>query len=145
MKEDKENIVKKKEVPKFTWIVLLVIGCIDLFRGIMHTIFIDEALALFAHFDPTNGDLMLQMNAFGISNLITGALCIMIALKARHLADLALIYIPFAYSIGIIAIKMNNIVATSDFLGQFGMMAYIGICIGTFIATKMKIYFDNMK
>jgi len=42
MKEDKENIVKKKEVPKFTWIVLLVIGCIDLFRGIMHTIFIGK-------------------------------------------------------------------------------------------------------
>ena len=114
----------------------------------MHTIFIDEAIALFTHFDlsgPMAGDLMLQMSAFGISNLITSALFIMIALKARQLAELALICIPVAYLIGIIAIKINNIVPQSDLLGQYGMMVYLVVFIITFIATRVKIWHKNKK
>jgi hypothetical protein len=145
-----EDIEKKnkKEIPKFTWVVLIILGCIDLLRGIMHTIFIDEAIALFAHFDlsgPMAGDLMLQMSAFGISNLITGAMFIIIALKARQMADIALICIPVAYLIGIIAIKINNIVPQSDLLGQYGMMVYLGVSIITFIATRVKIWLENKK
>jgi len=145
-----ENIEKEnnKEIPKFTWVVLIILGCIDLLRGIMHTIFIDEAIALFAHYDlsgPMAGDLMLQMSAFGISNLITGAMFIMIALKAKQLAEIALICIPVAYLIGIIAIKIKNIVPQSDLLGQYGMMVYLVVCIITFIATRVKIWHENKK
>ena len=142
---EKEN---KKEIPKFAWVVLIILGCIDLFRGIMHTIFIDEAIALFAHYDlsgPMAGDLMLQMSAFGVSNLITGAMFIIIALKAKQIADIALICISVAYLIGIIAIKINNIVPQSDLLGQYGMMVYLGVSFITFISTRVKIWFENKK
>ncbi|MCP4760208.1 MAG: hypothetical protein GY870_00405 [archaeon] len=145
-KEQKTQMnVKKNEIPKFTWIVALIIGCFDLFRGFMHTLFIETANATFAHMDGSNGDLLLLMTGFGISNLITGALHIMIALKARNLSQYTLIYVPFAYLIGIISMRMNNIVATSDFLGQYIMMVYMALCIGTFIATKVKLYLDKKK
>ncbi|MHA1729561.1 MAG: hypothetical protein ACTSWY_12665 [Promethearchaeota archaeon] len=143
-----EKSINKREIPKFTWIVLIAIGCIDLFRGIMHTIFIDEAIALFAHFDlsdPMAGDLMLLMTVFGISNLISGAMSVIIAFKARDMADIALIIIPSAYLIGVISTKINFIVAQSDLLGQYGMIVYLVVCIGTFIATRVKFWLENKK
>ena len=33
----------KKQVPKFVWIVLIILGCVDLIRGFMHTVVLEYA------------------------------------------------------------------------------------------------------
>lgn len=129
-----------KIVPKFTWVILLIIGCVDIIRGLMHTVFMELAIATFAHLDFTAGninDQLFQMNVLGVSNLISGILFIIVALKAKHYADFALLYPVFSHIIGILAIRINTIEASSDFLGKYVMGIYMGVCISTFIVSRI--------
>ncbi|MHA1518698.1 MAG: hypothetical protein ACTSRK_00815 [Promethearchaeota archaeon] len=140
------DTTNKKTVPKFAWIALMILGFLDLIRGILHTLLINKAIATFAHYDlsdPVAGDIMYQMNAFGVSNLITGFILILIALKIRDMVDITLISIPIAYVIGTIAIRTNGSEVQSDLLGKYMMIVYIGICMITFFAYKVKNWRDK--
>jgi len=66
---------------KIVWMTLLVLGCVDLVRGFMHTVMLEYAAANIA--GVSGGDALFLLRAFGISNYLTGALFILIALKAR--------------------------------------------------------------
>ena len=81
---------------------LLFLGFVDLVRGILHTYFIHWANDTFAHLDlSVNGqDQLVLLSAFGISNWLTGMLFILIALKAKVLAEAALLLILVAYAVG---------------------------------------------
>ena len=98
-------------IPKFVSIVAIVLGCLDLVRGFMHTILLDYAATNIAGFDLSTslaGDLLQMMGTFGISNYLTGIMLILIGWKARPLALIMLGFIPVAYAIGIAGIKVNS-------------------------------------
>ena len=90
-------------VPKFVSIVAILLGCLDLVRGVMHTFLLRFAAANIAGLDLSTvqaGDLLQLMGAFGISNFITGTALILVGWKARELALILLGVIPAAYLVG---------------------------------------------
>ncbi len=111
--------------------VLLLLGCVDLFRGLAHTYMIHWANDTFAHMDlSVNGnDQLMLMGAFGISNWLTGMLFILIALKAKALANTSLIIILVAYAVGWLGMQYAGVSAESDFYGRFIMMGYFAVCL----------------
>ena len=131
------QIEQRDKCPKFAWIILLVLGCVDLFRGVLHTIFLRFAaenimgLNLAAEAD----NQLLLMGTFGISNYITGIVWILIAFKARNIVQWILLVIPGSYALGTIFIRFVYGVESSSKLGGLPMMiGYMIVCIGTFIA-----------
>lgn len=109
---------------------LLVLGCMDLFRGLAHTFMIHWANDTFAHLDlSVNGnDQLVLLSAFGISNWLTGMLFILIAFKAKALASTALVMILIAYALGWLGMQYAGVYPESDFYGRFIMMGYFGVC-----------------
>ncbi|MHA1105902.1 MAG: hypothetical protein ACTSPN_09330, partial [Promethearchaeota archaeon] len=72
--------------PKFAWIIMVGLGCIDLFRAFMHTFMLEYAALNIFVIDLSGGvdNQILLLGVFGISNYITGIMFILIGLKARH-------------------------------------------------------------
>lgn len=98
-------------IPRFVSVVTIVLGCLDLIRGFMHTILLEYAALNIAGFDLSTslaGDLLQQMGAFGISNYLTGVMLILIGWKSRPLALAMLGIIPVAYIIGFFGIRINS-------------------------------------
>ncbi len=127
-------------IPKFVSVVAMALGCLDLIRGFMHTILLEYAALNIAGLDlstPLAGDILQQMGAFGISNYLTGIMLILIGWKARPLALAVLGFIPIAYIIGVIGIKINSTVyapSQAAWGGAMPMLVYIIISGVTFIA-----------
>jgi hypothetical protein len=134
------------ECPKFAWIVLFGLGIMDLVRGCMHIFFIDFAIATFAHLDLSCApdDQKMLLMAFCISNFLTGAIFIIISQKARQIVGLIIPLIPFCYFVGAIVIK-STLHPTSDFLGQWFMLMYFIVCIGTSLAIYLPKWFKKLK
>jgi hypothetical protein len=134
------NMQSKHDIPKFVSIVAIGLGCLDLMRGFMHTILLDFAATNIAGFDLSTslaGDLLQMMDAFGISNYLTGAMLILLGWKARPLALIMLGFIPAAYAIGIAGIKVNSAAyapSQAAWGGTTFMLVYMAICIVTFVA-----------
>ena len=138
-------------IPKFVSIVAIVLGCLDLIRGFMHTILLDFAATNIAGFDLTTslaGDLLQMMGAFGISNYLTGIMLILIGWKVRPLALIMLGFIPIAYAIGVAGIKVNS-APYAPSQAAWGsttfMLVYMAVCVITFIAGLSKTLFRNKK
>lgn len=131
---------EKKQVPKFVWIVLIVLGCIDLIRGFMHTFLLEYAAINIAGLDLTTSTATEQLRllgTFGISNWITGVTFILIGIKARHISIHIMGLIPVAYGLSMLAVKMNlvNYTATQAEWGGMNMIVPYLIVAGiTFIA-----------
>jgi hypothetical protein len=131
---------EKTYIPKFVSIVVIILGCLDVVRGFIHTILLEYAATNIAGLDLSTslaGDLLQLMGVFGISNYLTGVMLILIGWKARQLALAMLGVIPAAYAIGTIGIKLNSAgyaVSQADWGGMLMMLVYMGICIVTFIA-----------
>jgi hypothetical protein len=127
-------------IPKFVSIVVITLGCLDLFRGFMHTILLEYAALNIAGLDlstPLAGDLLRLLGTFGISNYVTGIMLVLIGWKARALALTMLGVIPTAYAIGIIGIRINTAAyATSQVAwgGAEPMIVYMTASLITFIA-----------
>ncbi len=127
-------------IPKFISIVAIVLGCLDLVRGFMHTILLEYAATNIAGLDLSSSvaiDLLRLMGSFGISNYITGVMLILLGWKARHLALTMLGAIPAAYFIGIVGIKLNTTAyatTQAEWGGTPMVMAYMIVCIVTFVA-----------
>jgi hypothetical protein len=130
----------ESHIPKFVSTAVIVLGCLDILRGFMHTILLDFAATNIAGFDLSTslaGDLLQQMGAFGISNYLTGIMLILIGWKARPLALIMLGVIPAAYVIGVIGIKVNSAPyapSQAAWGGTTFMLVYLAVCAITFIA-----------
>ena len=111
--------------------VLFALGCVDLLRGLAHTYLIHWANDTFAHLDlSANGaDQLMLLSAFGISNWLTGMLFILIAIKAKALANTTLAIILIAYAVGWLGMQYAGVSPESDFYGRFIMLAYFGVCL----------------
>jgi hypothetical protein len=89
----------------------IALGCLDLIRGFMHTIWLEHAAANIAGLGLSSSaavDLLRLMGAFGISNCITGLMLILLGWKARALALTMLGAIPVAYLVGTLGIRFNT-------------------------------------
>ena len=83
---------KDATIPKLVSVVAIVLGCLDLIRGFLHTILLEHAATNIAGLDlstPLAGDLLQMMGTFGISNYITGADCLHPDLFMSPFADYA--------------------------------------------------------
>lgn len=110
--------------------VLFSIGLVDLIRGFLHTINIQWAVTTFAKLDLSSArnDQLFLLGIFGISNLLTGALYILISQKAKNLSAYILGIIPLAYGVGLIGLKYSRVSPQSAFLGRSFMLVYLGVC-----------------
>ena len=113
--------------PKFAWIVLIILGVIDLIRGILHTFFVEYAALEIMGLDLTHSgaDQMILMTSFGASNLITGTLYILIGMKARHLVPTMLTVIPLPYFLVTILSRIKGISTQADLGGLPMMIVYL--------------------
>jgi hypothetical protein len=120
--------------------VLFILGLVDLLRGVLHTFFIHWANDKFAHLNlSANGqDQLMLLSAFGISNLLTGSIYILISMKAKELARPALILILGSYFIGWLGIQYAGVTPNADFLGRYFMAGYFLLCLLTLVFTGNK-------
>jgi hypothetical protein len=123
------------ETPKFAWIVLTILGCVDIFRGIMHTVLLEYAATNIAGLDLSvaGQDQMFLLGVFGISNYLTGIMFILIGLKARNLVPIMLLVTPVVYLLSSRIILLTA-QPQSAFAGQSFMLVYIVVCLVTFIS-----------
>jgi hypothetical protein len=126
---------------KIIWITLLILGCVDLIRGFMHTMMLEYAAAHIAGI--TDADAIFLLRAFGLSNYLTGALFILIAMKARELAPYVLVLIPVSYAFGLLV--SPSVVQTAQFNGKYFMLAYFTVCVvmGVWGIVKQRQLQDN--
>lgn len=126
---------------RFSNIVLLLAGIIDLLRGFTHTFRSRHAAANLAKIEMSSDSLVL-MSAFGISNFLTGMLYILVVWKVKKLAPYILAIIPLSYLIGAIGMRYSNVVMESEFKGQYMMHVYLSVCLITailyFLASVLK-------
>jgi hypothetical protein len=109
-------------------VVLFCLGLMDLLRGFTHTYRVHHAALNLAQIDP-HPDALVLMVAFGISNFLTGALFILIALTAKHIAAIVLLLIPAAYFFGGIGMIYSGVTLQSPFIGQYIMKIYLSISL----------------
>ncbi|MHA1488880.1 MAG: hypothetical protein ACTSRI_04415 [Promethearchaeota archaeon] len=135
-KEYKKEELKKDYTPKFAWIVLVCLGCLDLLRGFMHTVLLESSAENIMGLDLTvaRNDQLFTLGVFGISNYLTGIIFILIGLKARNIVPHVLLAIPFSYFFGLILIRRVT-TPTAKLGGSTMMSIYLMICIITFIST----------
>ena len=115
----------RNKTRKIVWIALLVLGCVDLVRGFMHTVMLEFAAANIAGISDVDAVFMLR--TFGISNYLTGALFILIALQAKHLAPYVLALIPLCYAFGMLV--SPPVAQTAQFNGKYAMVVYFAVCL----------------
>lgn len=115
------------QVPKFVWIILIILGCIDLIRGFMHTFLLEYSALNIAGLDLTTSTATEQLRllgTFGISNWITGVIFILVGLKAKHISIHIMGLIPIAYGFSMLAIRAN-LANYSDTQATWGGMAML--------------------
>ena len=121
--------------PKFAWMVMIALGCIDLFRGFIHTVLLDYAATNIFVIDISGGveNQMFLLGIFGISNYLTGILFILVGLRARELVPIVLPLIPLVYMFGT-ALISRVVTPTAQLGGGPYMLVYFVVCIVTFVA-----------
>lgn len=121
--------MNKKLALKISSIVLLLVGVMDILRGVLHTFRIKYAMLKGAKIEPVTESLVL-MGAFGISNFLTGFLYLLIVWRAKKIVPYVLLIIPFSYFLGGIGVRYSNVVLLADkFRGQYIMHYYLSICL----------------
>lgn len=120
--------------------VLFVLGLVDLLRGVLHTFFVNWAVRTFAKLDLSvaRQDQLTLLGAFGISNLLTGMLFILVSTDAAPLSEYFLLAIPCAYVVGAIGMRTSGVKAQSAFYGRYFMMGYLGVCLVTFVLSRLR-------
>jgi hypothetical protein len=118
---------------KFPANILLILGFIDIFRGFLHTFEINWAAVTFAKLDLSfaANDQLFLLGIFGISNILTGLLYILISRKAKEITPYVLLIIPLSYLIGLIGLRLSGITPASAFEGKYFMYVYFATCIIT--------------
>lgn len=131
---------KMKDIYWLPSVVLIIIGLLDLLRGVMHTFLLTWSALNIAQFDPATAtrDQFFLLGVFGISNFLTGLLYLLISRKARQLAPHILILIPLAYLLGLAGIFSGGVHPQAAFEGKYFMLVYFGICIVTFMIFQVQ-------
>jgi hypothetical protein len=130
----------EKSIPVFVSVVTIILGSYDLLRGFMHTIVLNYSAKNIAVLDlstSTASDQLRLLGAFGISNLETGVVLILIGFYARPIALAMLGVIPLVYFIGHWGITANiasYAPTTANWGGAPWLVVYLCICATTFIA-----------
>ena len=124
-----------KDIYKLPSIVLLCIGLIDLVRGFMHTFLLTWSATNIAKLNllANGADQLFLLGAFGISNILTGLIYLVISRKARTLSPYILMTIAIAYLLGLVGIKFDGVHAQAEFYGRYFMYVYLTVCVITFI------------
>jgi len=127
--------INEIKCPKFAWILMLGLGCVDLFRGFIHTFMLEFAALNIFVIDLSGGvdNQMFLLGIFGISNYLTGIMFILIGLKARHLVPIMLPAIPIVY-LGGTALISRTASPTAQLGGEPFMLIYFALCIAATIA-----------
>lgn len=125
--------------PIFVSAVAIMLGGLDIVRGVSHTLLSAQAATHVAGLDlsgPTGHDQLVLMSAFGASNFLSAAALIYLALRDRFGALLFLAVLPIAYLLAQIGLRVNgaDLVGQGDFRGRYMMTGYLSICILTVIA-----------
>lgn len=120
--------------------VLFVLGCIDLLRGFLHTFVVRWSAARFAHLNlSANGpDQLTLLGAFGISNLLTGMIYLLVSRKAPAWSEYVLMMIVAAYVLGIAGMRISGIRPQAQFTGRYFMAAYLGVCLVTVVVSRLR-------
>jgi len=140
-----KGMKNSNNLQKVISIVAITLGCLDIIRGIAHTLLLEFAAVNIAGLNlSTNqaADLLQLMGAFGISNYISGIALILVGWKARELAWILLGVIPAAYLVGGIAIRTYSAGYSSTqaaWGGTSPMMVYLGVSLFTFLYGLWKI------
>lgn len=115
--------------------ILLFIGYIDLLRGFLHTYVVRFSAETFAKLNLTilKQDQLTLLGAFGISNILTGLLYILISKKSKELSPYVLGIIPLSYLIGFIGLKVSGILGEASFYGKYFMLVYLAVCTISYI------------
>ena len=126
--------IEEIECPKFAWILLIGLGCLDLFRGFVHTVLLEHAAYNIFVIDTTGGieNQIFLLGFFGITNYFTGIMLILIGISARHLVPIILPVLPFTYIAGS-ALVRNVASPTAELGGLTFMTIYLATCIVAFI------------
>ena len=124
---------------KINTIVLIVIAIVDIIRGFMHTYNINYASANIAKIDPHH-DALYLLGVFGMSNFLTAFIYLIIVWKAKHITPYILFIIPFAYLVGIVGLRTQDVQMQSEFNSQYMMFGYFTICLLTSL-----LYFTSKK
>ena len=136
------HLKDKAKQYNFPSILLFIIGFIDIIRGFLHTFEVNWAAQTLAKLDLSvvKADQLTLLGAFGISNLLTGLLYILISKKAKNLSPYVLAIIPVTYLIGFIGLKVSGIYSTAAFDGKYFMLVYLLVC-----AITSGIFFFKMR
>jgi Na+-transporting NADH:ubiquinone oxidoreductase subunit NqrB len=120
--------------------VLKVLGLVDLLRGVLHTFFVDRVAKVFARLDLSTArqDQLTLLGAFGISNLLTGTLFLLVSVEAPQLAAWVLLAVPCAYALGMAGIRTAGVRREAAFLGRYFMIVYLGVCVITFLVSRFQ-------
>ena len=129
----------QSNLPKIVSVVAIVLGCIDLVRGTVHTVFLEYAAGTIAGLNltlPNAVDQLQLMAAFGASNFITGGALIMTGLYFRKGAYFLLGITPASYMIMIFSLRFYRTgyeASQANWGGAPMMRIYLVLCIATFM------------
>jgi hypothetical protein len=123
-------------LPRFVSFAAVGLGCFDIVRGLVHTVFVGSMGAQIAGLDlagPTGLDQLTLMVAFGSSNLITGAALIYLGLTDRRGALILMALVPLALLLAGVGLERwgADLVGQAVFPGVENMRIYIGVCLIT--------------
>lgn len=124
----------------------MILGCYDLGRGLMHTVFLHYSAINIAGLDlstATASDQLRLLGVFGISNFETGIALILMSIFAKRLALVMLGMVPFIYLFGYFAIKSNVAGYASSHANWGGfapLMVYLSISLSTFLLGVRSIH-----
>ncbi|MBY8996276.1 MAG: hypothetical protein KGD60_00995 [Candidatus Thorarchaeota archaeon] len=109
----------------------------------MHTVLLEYAAQNIMGLDlaVARDDQLLLLGTFGISNYLTGMMLILVGMKARNIVQYVFLAIPVSYLFG--GFLISRVASSTARLGGLSMMiAYIALCIGTFVAV---LIWKNLK
>jgi hypothetical protein len=123
--------------------LLSILGFVDLIRGFLHTYEVNWAANTFAKLDLSvvRSDQLTLLGTFGISNILTGLIYLLMSKKAKHLSPYVIGIIPLSYALGYAGLKVSGIHAKAALYGKYFMLVYLAACVitfGIFIYQKYK-------
>ena len=115
------------EFPRFLSFVAVALGCFDLIRGVVHTVFAGSVAANVSGIDiggPSGGDQIMLMAAFGHANFITGAALIYQGIFNRVGALFLMCVIPLALAIAALSVNYwaADLALHGSFPGRFNLI-----------------------
>jgi hypothetical protein len=117
----------KEKILRLNVLYLWGLALLDLVRGFLHTFSLNWANATFAQMGQ-NQDALMMLGAFGISNILTGLVYLLILKKDKSLAPYVLASIFIAYVLGAVGMRFQGIQGESSFYGKYMMFAYLAGC-----------------